>query len=107
MRKMRMMIVGTALISMVGLISWRDIPRDQAAAPPVVQHEQAQKTPAAQVKQSQATPGMEVFQLNATTAEGECFDVNPPCGQANCRSLGPNYSCQNIDTCCCRFKACV
>jgi len=118
MGKMRMMIVGTALVSMVGLISWRDISRDPAVAPPVVQHEQAaaipvvqhgqaQATLVVQDKQGQTTPGAEFFQLNAPTAEGECFSVDPPCGQANCRGLGGNYTCQNIDTCCCPFKACT
>jgi hypothetical protein len=107
MRKMRTMIVGMALVSVVGLISWRDISLDQAAATPGVQDEQAAATPGVEDLQGQATPGVEVFQLNAPTAESECFEVNHPCGWDNCRSLGEGYSCFNPDTCCCRFKACV
>jgi hypothetical protein len=107
MRKMRMTIVGMALVSVVGLISWRAIPRDQAAATPLVQVEQALATPVVKDLQGQTTPGGEAFELNAPTAEGECFEVNRPCGWDNCRSLGENYSCHNPDTCCCPFKACV
>jgi hypothetical protein len=95
MRQMRMMIVSMALVSVVGLISWRAISPDQAAATPVVQDEQGQ-----------ATPGVEVFQLNAPTAEGECFEVDIPCGQQNCTSLGTGYSCSTIDRCCCPGKSC-
>lgn len=107
MRQMRMTIVGMALVFVVGLISWPAISRDQAAAIPAVQHEPAQTAPVVQVEQVQATPGMEVFQLKSQTTEGECFDVDPPCGEANCRGLGSNYTCNAIDRCCCPFKACV
>ena len=106
MRMMRVMIVATALVSVVGLIPWRAISRDQAAATPVVQDKQAQASPRVEDLQGKTNPGMEAFQLNAPTREGECFEVNPPCGQQNCKGLGDNYYCQNIDTCCCRLKAC-
>lgn len=107
MSKMRMMIVGMVLVSVVGLISWPAVSRDQAAAIPVVQHEQTQAAPVAADPQGQTAPGMEAFQLKSQSTEGECFEVSPPCGQANCTSLGTNYACQAIDTCCCRLKACV
>lgn len=109
MRTMRVMIVSMALVSVVGLISWRPISRDQAAAPPVVQDEQAQATSAAEDLQGQTTPGVEVFQLNASPATqltGECFEVTPPCNENNCTGLGSNYSCHNLDTCCCPGKMC-
>ena len=106
------MIVGMALVSVVGLISWRDISLDQAAATPVIQDEQAQATPGVKDLQGQATPEVEVFQLNNSstvelTGEGECFEVTSPCGWQNCGSLGTNYSCFNLDTCCCPGKACT
>ncbi len=107
MRKMRMMIVGMAFVSVVGLISWPAISRDRAAATPVGQAEQAQAAPVVADPQGQTAPGMEAFQLKAQTAESECFEVSNPCGFQNCRSLGDGYSCFNPDTCCCRFKACV
>jgi hypothetical protein len=108
MRQMRVMIVSMALVSVVGLIPWRAISSDQAAATPVVQDEQAQATPVVEDLQGQTTPGVEVFQLNPPTAEftGECFGVTPPCGWSNCTSLGSNYSCFNLDTCCCPGKMC-
>lgn len=89
------MIVSLALVSVMGLISWRAIPPGQAAVTPVVQDEQAQ-----------ATPGVEVFQLNAPDAESECFEVDIPCGWGNCTSLGTGYSCWTIDRCCCPGKSC-
>lgn len=59
-------------------------------------------TPVVQDEQAQATPVVEA------TAEltGECFEVNPPCGEQNCRSLGTNYDCRNSTTCCCALKSC-
>ena len=109
MRKMRMMIVGMALVSVMGLIPWQAISRDQAAATPLVQDEQAQATPGIEDLQGQTTPEVEVVQLNALTAEltgeGECFTANP-CGEHNCTGLGSNYSCFSTDTCCCPGRMC-
>jgi hypothetical protein len=107
MRKMRTVIAGLALVSVVGLVSWRSISPDQAAATPVVQDEQAQATPGVEDLQGQTTPGVEVFQLNAPSMEVECFEVDPPCGYSNCTSLGTGYSCWNpADWCCCPGKSC-
>jgi hypothetical protein len=121
MSKMRMTIVCMVFVSVVGLISWPAISRDQAAAIPVVhQAAQAQAAPVVQGAQVQAAapvvadprgqtaPGMEGFQLKSQSTESECFDVNnPPCGFNNCGSFGDGYSCNSPSQCCCRFKMCI
>ena len=113
MRQMKMMIVSVAFVSMVGLFPWRAISLDQAAANPVVQNEQAAVTPVVQGEQAQATPVTEdllgqIFQSNAPTPTPglnvHCFEVDPPCGQGNCTSLGTGYSCWGPDRCCCPTK---